>query len=171
MRNLLLSLLSILLILPCSAQTSSDSLAVKSNFKAGELIMPLSLIAAGTLGFVEPIRNSRYEVRDYLNEWRGDHRTEVDDYLQYVPLASIYGLSLLGAEAKHNYVDRTLELATSYLALGAIVNGIKYTVREPRPDGSSNNSFPSGHTATTFMGAELVRIEYGEEHPWLAVGA
>ena len=171
MRNLLLSLLSILLILPCSAQTSSDSLAVKSNFKAGELIMPLSLIAAGTLGFVEPIRNSRHEVRDYLNEWRGDHRTEVDDYLQYVPLASIYGLSLLGAEAKHNYVDRTLELATSYLALGAIVNGIKYTVREPRPDGSSNNSFPSGHTATTFMGAELVRIEYGEEHPWLAVGA
>ena len=171
MRNLLLSLLSILLILPCSAQTSSDSLAVKSNFKAGELIMPLSLIAAGTLGFVEPIRKSRYEVRDYLNEWRGDHRTEVDDYLQYVPLASIYGLSLLGAEAKHNYVDRTLELATSYLALGAIVNGIKYTVREPRPDGSSNNSFPSGHTATTFMGAELVRIEYGEEHPWLAVGA
>ena len=171
MRNLLFSLLSILLILPCSAQTSSDSLAVKSNFKAGELIMPLSLIAAGTLGFVEPIRNSRYEVRDYLNEWRGDHRTEVDDYLQYVPLASIYGLSLLGAEAKHNYVDRTLELATSYLALGAIVNGIKYTVREPRPDGSSNNSFPSGHTATTFMGAELVRIEYGEEHPWLAVGA
>ena len=133
--------------------------------------MPLSLIAAGTLGFVEPVRSSRFEVRDYLNEWRGIHRVTVDDYLQYVPLASIYGLSLLGAEAKHNYVDRTLELTTSYIVLGAIVNGIKYTVREPRPDGSSNNSFPSGHTATTFMGAELVRIEYGEEHPWFAVGA
>lgn len=133
--------------------------------------MPLSLIAAGTLGFVEPVRSSRFEVRDYLNEWRGTHRVTVDDYLQYVPLASIYGLSLLGAEAKHNYVDRTLELTTSYIVLGAIVNGIKYTVREPRPDGSSNNSFPSGHTATTFMGAELVRIEYGEEHPWFAVGA
>lgn len=171
MRKLLLFVLSILLILPCSAQTTSDSLAVKSNFKAGELIMPLSLIAAGTLGFVEPVRSSRFEVRDYLNEWRGIHRVTVDDYLQYVPLASIYGLSLLGAEAKHNYVDRTLELTTSYIVLGAIVNGIKYTVREPRPDGSSNNSFPSGHTATTFMGAELVRIEYGEEHPWFAVGA
>lgn len=171
MRKLLLFVLSILLILPCSAQTTSDSLAVKSNFKAGELIMPLSLIAAGTLGFVEPVRSSRFEVRDYLNEWRGTHRVTVDDYLQYVPLASIYGLSLLGAEAKHNYVDRTLELTTSYIVLGAIVNGIKYTVREPRPDGSSDNSFPSGHTATTFMGAELVRIEYGEEHPWFAVGA
>lgn len=171
MRNILLCILSILLALPCSAQTSSDSLRVESNFKLGEIIMPLSLIGVGTLGFVEPIKNSRYEVRDFLNEWRGDHRVRVDDYLQYVPLASVYGLSLLGVEAKHNYVDRTLELATSYLALGAIVNGIKYTVREPRPDGSANNSFPSGHTATTFMGAELVRIEYGEEHPWIAFGA
>ena len=133
--------------------------------------MPLTLIGAGTLGFVEPLKNARYEVRDYLNEWRGDHRVTVDDYLQYVPLASIYGLSLLGAEAKHGYIDRTLEFATAYIALGAIVNSIKYTVREPRPDGSANNSFPSGHTATTFMGAELVRIEYGEDSPWYSVGA
>lgn len=171
MRNILLFLLSFLLVFPCSAQATSDSVTVNSNFKLGELIMPLSLIGAGTLGFVEPVRSSRYEVRDFLNEWRGDHRTEVDDYLQYVPLASVYGFSLLGAEAKHNYIDRTLELATAYVAVGVIVNGIKYTVRAPRPDGSSNNSFPSGHTSTTFMGAELVRIEYGEEHPWLAVGA
>lgn len=171
MRHILLSLLSVLLVFPCSAQTASDTLAVKSNFKLGEVIMPLSLIGAGTLGFVEPIKNSRYEVRDYLESWRGDRRTTVDDYLQYVPLASIYGLSLLGADAKHNYVDRTLELATSYIAVGVIVNGIKYTVRAPRPDGSANNSFPSGHTATTFMGAELVRIEYGEDYPWLAAGA
>lgn len=171
MRNILLTLWAFLLMLPCSAQVASDSLAVKSNFKAGELIMPLSLIGAGTLGFVEPVRSSRYEVRDYLDSWRGTHRTSVDDYLQYVPLVSIYGCSLLGAEAKHNYVDRTLELATSYIALGAMVNVIKYTVRAPRPDGSANNSFPSGHTATTFMGAELVRIEYGEEYPWLAAGA
>ena len=168
MRNILSLFLSLLFALPCSA--SADSIAVKSNFKLGEVVMPLSLIGAGTLGFVQPIRDSRVAVRDFLNEWRGDHRTEVDDYLQYVPLVSIYGLSLLGLEAKNSYVDRTLELATSYIALGVLVNGIKYTVREPRPDYSANNSFPSGHTATTFMGAELVRIEYGEEHPWIAVG-
>lgn len=171
MRSILLTLLSLLFVLPCSAKTKSDSLAVKSNFKAGELIMPLSLIGAGTLGFVEPLKSSRVEVRDFLQDWRGDRRTEVDDYLQYVPLASVYGLSLLGADAKHNYVDRTLELATAYVSVGVLVNAIKYTVRTERPDGSAFNSFPSGHTSTTFMGAELVRIEYGEEHPWLAVGA
>ncbi len=170
MHRLLSLLLASSLVLPLSAGVS-DSLAVEPDFKAGELIMPLTLIGAGTLGFVEPLKNARFEVRDYLDEWRGDHRVTVDDYLQYVPLGAVYGLSLLGADAKHGYVDRTLELATSYLALGLIVKAIKYTVREPRPDGSARNSFPSGHTATTFMGAELVRIEYGDDSPWYSVGA
>lgn len=171
MLRLFFTILVILLTLPSMGRGVCDSVAVENNFKAGDVVMPLTLIGAGTLGFVEPLKNARYEVRDYLNEWRGDHRVTVDDYLQYVPLASIYGLSLLGAEAKHGYIDRTLEFATAYIALGAIVNSIKYTVREPRPDGSANNSFPSGHTATTFMGAELVRIEYGEDSPWCSVGA
>lgn len=171
MHKLLPLLLALLLVSPLRAQSSTDSLIVEPHFKIGELIMPLSLIGAGTLGFVEPLKTSRFKVRDYLDEWRGDHRVTLDDHLQYVPLASVYGLSLLGAEAKHNYIDRTLELATSYIALGILVNGIKYTVREPRPDGSARNSFPSGHTATTFMGAELVRIEYGDDSPWYSVGA
>lgn len=171
MKKSLLIALAVLLIIPASAQIVNDTIRLKSNFKSSEVIMPLSLIGAGTLGFVEPIRNTRYEVRDFLEEWRGEHRVTVDDYLQYAPLASVYGLSLLGADAKHNYVDRTLELAVSYIAVGVMVNAIKYTVREPRPDGSANNSFPSGHTATTFMGAELVRIEYGDESPWYSVGA
>ena len=34
-------------------------------------------------------------------------------------------------------------------------------MRERRPDSPKHNSFFSGHTATAFTGAELVRIEYG----------
>lgn len=170
MRNILSIVLS-LTLLPCLAQSSTDTLAVQPNFKWGEVIMPTALIGVGTLGFIEPLKHTHYEVQDYLDSWRGDHRTSVDDYLQYVPLASLYGLSLLGADAKHGYIDRTLELAVAYGAVGVIVNGIKYTVRKPRPDGTSHNSFPSGHTATCFMGAELVRIEYADDAPWIAVGA
>jgi hypothetical protein len=33
------------------SQTKADSIASETNFKAGELIMPLSLVGAGTLGF------------------------------------------------------------------------------------------------------------------------
>ncbi|MBR5235337.1 MAG: phosphatase PAP2 family protein [Bacteroidaceae bacterium] len=171
MHRLFTLVLAILLTLPTMGSEARDSIAAESHFKAGEVVMPLTLIGAGTLGFVQPLKDARYQVRDFLEEWRGDHRTAIDDHLQYVPLGAVYGLSLLGADAKHSYVDRTLELATAYIALGGIVNAIKYTVREPRPDGSAHNSFPSGHTATTFMGAELVRIEYGNASPWYSVGA
>ena len=172
MRKILLSILSLLLLSPCYAQTKSDSLAVKSTFKAGELIVPLSLIGVGALGFVEPIKGACEDFQGYVKNWRGDCRTTVvDDYLQYVPLVSVYGFSLLGADAKHGYVDRTLEVGVAGVALVGMVGGAKYLIRKERPNGEDFNSFPSGHSAKAFMGAELVRIEYGDEHPWLDVGA
>ena len=172
MRNILLLILALLFVLPCSSQATSDSVTVKSNFKAGELIVPLSLIGAGALGFVEPIKEACVDFQGSVNGWRGGCRpVVVDEYLQYVPLVSVYGLSLLGADAKHNYVDRTLELGVAGVALVGIVGGTKYLIKKERPNGEDFNSFPSGHSAKAFMGAELVRIEYGEEYPWLAVGA
>ena len=39
---------------------------------------------------------------------------------------------------------------------------------EERPDTKAHTSFPSGHTATAFMGAELVRLSYGN---WVGLGA
>lgn len=48
------------------------------------------------------------------------------------------------------------------------MNISKYSINEKRPEFGGYNSFPSGHTATVFMGAELVRIEYGR---WYGVGA
>ena len=171
MRNLLLPLLSLLLVLPCSAKTKSDSLAVKSNFKAGELIMPLSLVGVGSLGFVEPIKTWHHGLQGNLSKGEGESVIKADEYLRFVPMVGIYGASLLGAEAKHGYIDRTLELGVSFVALTTIGYGCKYMIHSPRPNGSDNKSFPSGHTATAFMGAELVRIEYGEDYPWLAAGA
>ena len=70
-----------------------------------------------------------------------------------------------------NYADglrRVLAGGTAYAAMGILNNALKYTVCEMRPDGSRRNSFPSGHSATAFMGAELIRIEYG---PWWGLGA
>ena len=43
-----------------------------------------------------------------------------------------------------------------------------YVVKERRPSGEDNHSFPSGHATTAFQGAELVRMEYGG---WYGVAA
>lgn len=63
----------------------------------------------------------------------------------------------------------TVIAGTAYLLTGISVYGIKSITKVERPDGSSRNSFPSGHTATAFAGAELLRREYWDLSPWIGV--
>ncbi|HZP13459.1 MAG TPA: phosphatase PAP2 family protein [Nevskiaceae bacterium] len=51
-----------------------------------------------------------------------------------------------------------------FLAMGrtiAITYALKYSVHEERPNDEDSHSFPSGHAAVTFAGAEFIRKEYG----------
>lgn len=142
-----------------------------TEFRAKQLILPASLILAGSLYSIPAVRDLNIDIRDNVLEWKGTHTTNIDDYLQVVPHLSYFGLSLVGLEAKHNYLDRTLVMATSSIAVLALSQGVKIVFREERPDGSNNHSFPSGHTARVFMGAELIRMEYGENYPLVGIGA
>lgn len=93
-----------------------------------------------------------------------------DDYLQYAPAAVMVGLKACGYEGRSSWGRMLVSDAFSVAVMAAIVNGIKYTVSRPRPDGSRNNSFPSGHTATAFMTATLLHKEYGWKSPWFSIG-
>ena len=77
-------------------------------------------------------------------------------------MAAVYGLNLCGVKGKHRIVDRSVILAMSYATMGILVNSMKFAFREKRPDSGARNSFPSGHTATAFMGAEFLYKEYKE---------
>lgn len=142
-----------------------DSVAVideSTQFKPTQLILPLSLVAIGSTGlYVDWCKDAKHYVRNEVCEWRGDNYCKVDDYLQYLPVAAYLGLDYIGVKAKHSFVERMCAGATSYLTMAILVNTTKYLVNSPRPDSDATNSFPSGHTATVFTGAELVRKEYG----------
>lgn len=43
----------------------------------------------------------------------------------------------------------------------ALTYGLKYTVRERRPDGADMHSFPSGHSSLSFASATYVQMRYG----------
>ena len=50
------------------------------------------------------------------------------------------------------------------------VTTLKYTTDQVRPDGSSANSFPSGHTANAFFGATILAKEYADKSVLIAIG-
>ena len=97
---------------------------------------------------------------------------EIDNYTQYVPLALAIGLKLGGVESRSDWPRFWASSAASAAIMAGLVNGIKYTTSEMRPDGSTRNSWPSGHTATAFLAATILHKEYGlTRSPWYSVGA
>ena len=96
-------------------------------------------------------------------------RTGIDNWLQYVPAAAyLVSGAFRNGGGEHGFAERLVSLATSAASEAILVNGLKYTCCRLRPDGVTANSFPSGHTATVFMGAEQIRLEYGG---WAGAGA
>ena len=99
-----------------------------------------------------------------------DFKTGIDDYTQFFGPVMTVGLKLGGVEGRSDWPRLMASAAMSYGIMAAFVNGIKYTAKEMRPDGSTANSWPSGHTATSFVGATLLHKEYGlTRSPWYSV--
>ncbi len=97
-------------------------------------------------------------------------KTSIDDYTQYFGPALTLGLKLGGMEGRSDWPRFFASAAMGYGIMALLVNTIKYTAKEMRPDGSSANSWPSGHTATSFVGATLLHKEYGlTRSPWFSV--
>lgn len=96
-------------------------------------------------------------------------RYKYDDYLQFSPAAAMILMRACGVEGRSKEGAEWLSAEAFSAGIMAItVNGIKYSVRRLRPDSSTRNSFPSGHTATAFMCATMLHEEYGWRSPWIS---
>jgi len=128
-----------------------------------------TLMATGSMfTFVPEMKAVAVDLRDAVQA-DGHSRLKFDDYVQYVPLAMPPVLKMCGFESRNELLKMSLLEGGSYLFGTAILYMAKYGFDIQRPDGRSYTSFPSGHTFTAFVGAEVLRKEYGEEYPWLAV--
>jgi len=61
---------------------------------------------------------------------------------------AVYAVGRIKDQPKVSHVG--MDLIEALVMSEAVTQGLKYTVRRERPDGSSRNSFPSGHAADTF---------------------
>lgn len=135
----------------------------------GEFAVPAGVFAASALFVRTPwLIHYREVVQKHLSQ-HGKHHTEVDNWIQYAPMVVAYALPFTGYRSQHNLLDRTILLALSYATFGVLNNVAKFTFKEQRPDSGARNSFPSGHTGTTFMGAEYLRREYWDRNKWVAM--
>lgn len=137
------------------------------KFSPKHLIVPATLTVLGASGLIHksPLKALSKKIQNTIEEHNAKAgkkmHTDIDNYIQYAPLAIHIGLGLTGVKAKHTLIDRAMAAATAYSFMAIINNGMKYAIGEKRPDCNTRNSFPSGHTATAFTGAELARTEYG----------
>lgn len=158
----------LLVVLSCCCRLllCQDSINSIERFKASKLIVPSSLIVAGTL-----INMDNGSLKYWLNDWRNDDfsefRTHVDDYLQYSPIVIAYGLDAFGVKSKTDIINRTLILVKGEILVLGTTQLMKNSINAPRPDGNGVNSFPSGHTTQAFAAATFLSEEYKDELPWM----
>jgi membrane-associated phospholipid phosphatase len=108
-----------------------------------------------------------YAVRDWSQNLSGGKQFPLDDYLQFAPALG-YAIAIPFADGDYTWQERTCVLGTSFASMMAICYSFKFATQVERPNGRNKHSFPSAHTAMAFMGAELVRREYG---PWWGLAA
>jgi PAP2 superfamily len=115
--------------------------------------------------------------RDFKNQQIGwynknykDFKNKTDDFLQFAPHIAVFGLDRIGVKSKHDFKDKTgLVLTGGALMVGTIF-ALKCTTKEARPDSSSEDSFPSGHTANAFLGATILAKEYSDKSILIPIG-
>ena len=99
-------------------------------------------------------------------EYHGDG---IGDALRFVPLASAFVLKAAGVDGESSWERLVINSAASVAISSGVTWGLKKCVDRRRPDGTDNNSFPSGHTTIAFAGATVLCKEYWHSHKWICV--
>jgi hypothetical protein len=150
---------------------SLDSIPISKNIKYNykQIIIPTAFMTYGIIGINNnKLKSINNDLRDGITE-NIDRKFTVDDYSRYLPALTVYGLNALGIEGKNSLKDRSIILATSFILTTGSVLGLKSLLPVERPDGSNNNSFPSGHTALAFASAEFLYQEYKDVSIWYGI--
>ena len=150
------------MVLPVDMKISTSQFNKNRLHHTFSLAVPVAAVGFAMMPADHAIRNR------VVNGMSGFH-TSVDDYIRFVPLATQLALSLGGVQGRSK--NRWQVLVTDAMAtamMATMVYGMKYGIDRTRPNGE-RGSFPSGHTATAFMGATLLAHEYGHKSVWIPI--
>lgn len=167
MKSKIIIAFALLLSLKGNAQQDSISKLIKvDKLSYNQFVIPAVLISGGLLMKNTPMNsNLQTDFRKVLGE---DFHNKIDNYLQYEAVLQLYGGRYLGLKPKHDALHQTINIVVSNAIMGGIVQSMKFSFKELRPDGTDELSFPSGHTATAFTNASVLFYEYKDANIWYA---
>lgn len=143
----------------------STSIAYKPDLFTERSLVPVGLLATSIL------YNDNYlDKRIVKLGGISSPSLQSANILQYSPAGILYLMKIAGVESRSDWPHMLTAHGASIVTMTLITNITKYTVKRERPDGRAYNSYPSGHTATSFMCAHMLHKEYGETvSPWIGV--
>lgn len=154
----------------CQQKDSIETSNPHFKFKYQKLLIPAALMTAGVLTDGNSSSSIKNKVAQKRNQHMEGFKNHIDDYAQFAPMIAVYGLEMLGLEARTDWKNRTAILMKGQALNLGMIYFLKKSLNQTRPDGTAH-SFPSGHTAFAFAGAAMVAIEYGENHNWVPYAA
>lgn len=170
-------LLFVLLVFPWTLRAQIDSLRPIHISKFEKFLDNVSESKAYRMTYIGVplvmggliVKSEDDHFRSLRNDYLPTFKQGYDDKFQYAPAVLMLGLKIGGVPSRSSWGRMLVSDAFSTVLMVAVVNQLKSRAGVLRPDGSSHNSFPSGHTATAFMTAMMLSKEYGGENPWYSI--
>jgi membrane-associated phospholipid phosphatase len=134
-------------------------------------IVPALLIGYGASTINGNGLYSSYDARNDIRRAFPNFHTRIDDYLIFAPYAELALVELAGVEGRNDRLNTLLVVLKSEAIFGLSTFVVKNTTKVLRPDGTTRNSFPSGHTAQAFLAASIVHTEFRDKSQWYGIGA
>ena len=106
----------------------------KELFQQNFSYMGIPFIVSGLI-----VKKQNQDFRTLRNRFQPTFHHEYDNYTQYVPLVTTWGMKLAGVESRSSWKELTVSNVFSAALMAGFVNTLKYTTKEMRPDNSSNN--------------------------------
>ena len=118
-----------------SAKVGTSAIHHPNSFQKSAIV-PISLVTAGVI--IESLPSyavfSKERIKQHVQEQLNGFRTTADNYLQFVPIAAMFGLKLSGVKSKSDLLNQAILTTKSELLVSTIVFSMKALIHDGRPD-------------------------------------
>lgn len=137
----------------------ADSIT-KPQITLSSYIVPAALASYGLICFNNNGWPSSKQVQIWHNNNFAGFKDGTDDFLVFGPGLLLLSLDACKVKSSSNFPNQAAITAKAVILSLGIANILKYTTQVTRPDGSADNSFPSGHSTFAFTLAEVLHQEF-----------